>query len=275
MSSAKALGSSAAGIGQKATKPQGAFTFVELIVVVAVFISVLALVALPALARSKTRSPAAGCLSNLRQLMTGWQMYADDNSGRLMLNAPLGASSSKSWTLGAPTWSSTGDFAPDGKTYQVVSGLMGRFVTNRAVYRCPGDVVPSVGGLRARSYSMNGQIGPAPNQSNYGSPLRTYSKESDIVCPVPKDLFVLCDEHPGSMDDGYLQVSATTGSFPNVPASYLDGGCGFGFADGHGEIHKWQGNLLIPVVFGGSVLSLTIPANDPDAIWFKGKAGCQ
>jgi hypothetical protein len=121
---------------------------------------------------------------------------------------------------------------------------------------------------------MNGQIGPATGQPNYGSPLRTYNKESDITCPSPKDLFVLCDEHPGTMDDAYLQVSST-GWFPNVPASYLDGGCGFGFADGHGEIHKWQGTaLLIPVVYNATFSGPTVSTSDPDWIWWKGKEGC-
>jgi hypothetical protein len=163
----------------------------------------------------------------------------------------------------------------------LLSAMMGRYVnsngsSNVTMFRCPGDVVPSVNGYRLRSYSMNGQVGPYPGQVNYGSPLRTYGKEADIVCPQPKDLFVLCDEHPGSMDDGFLQVSATAGSFPNVPASYLDGGCGFGFADGHGEIHRWQGTgLLIPVVYNATVPNFSISSTDPDAVWFQGKAGCR
>src|SRR4051812_24325252 len=105
MSSAKASGSSAGRIGLKKAKPEGAFTFVELLVVVAVFVGVFALVALPSLARSKTRSPAAGCLSNLRQLMVAWQMYAEENRGKLMLNAPLGTATTKGWCPSQISWS--------------------------------------------------------------------------------------------------------------------------------------------------------------------------
>ena len=30
-----------------------------------------------------------------------------------------------------------------------------------------------------------------------------------------------------------------TPTFVDVPASYHNGACGYGFADGHSEIHKW------------------------------------
>ena len=261
------------------TKSKCGFTFVELLVVVAVAFVVLALIALPALARSKTRSPAAGCLSNLRQLMTGWQMYADDNRGVFMPNAPLGAVVTKSWCSASIGW---GNIPANTNVSLMLSALMGKYVnSNVTVFRCPGDVVPSLNGYRLRSYSMNEQIGPPSAAYSYGgsqnySGLHTYSKEADVTCPQPKDLFVFCDEHPGSEDDGYLQVpAANSGVFPNVPASYLDGGCGFSFADGHGEIHKWRGTtLLIPVVYGVAFNNLVSSVTDPDWRWLESKAGC-
>jgi type II secretory pathway pseudopilin PulG len=261
------------GNGRSSARSQNAFTYLELIIVVAVFVAMLALVALPAWARPKTRSAAAGCLSNLRQLMTGWQMYADDNSGRLMWNAPFGAVARTTWVPPASGW---GNIPDNTNTALMLAGLMGKYVnSNVTVFRCPADVVPSANGYRLRSYSMNGQVGAQAGAQNYGSPFRTYSKESDIVCPTPGNLFVFCDEHPGSMDDAYFQVSGSNPIFPNVPASYVDNGCGFSFADGHGEIHKWKGTtLLIPVVPNATVVNVTTDQRDPDWIWFHGKAGC-
>jgi prepilin-type processing-associated H-X9-DG protein len=255
------------------TKSNCAFTCLELIVVVTVSVLVLGLFVLPSLARSKARSPAAGCLSNLRQLMTGWQMYTDENRGRVILNSP-NINSTSNWYIGTEGW---GNNPANINPASITNGLMGPYVGNNyAVFRCPGDVIPSQNGFRLRSYTMNGQVGLPPGQPNFGAPLRAYSYESDITCPSPKDLFVLCDEHPGSIDDSYFQVSATTGYFPNVPASYLDGGCGFSFADGHAEIHKWQGTgLLIPVAELVRPGPVTHSAGDPDAIWFHGKVGCQ
>lgn len=268
MSSARISRSSAGGIGPQTTKPEGAFTFVELIVVVAVFVAVFALVALPSLARSKSRSPAVGCLSNLRQLMIGWQMYTDENRGALMVNKPIG-STGGGWCSQSEGW---GNILANTNVASVVSGLMGKYVSsNVTVYRCPADVVPSANGIRLRSYSMNSQIGAI---GNFAAPLRLYAKESDIVCPTPATLFVLADEHPGSMDDGFLQVSYTP-TYPNVPASYHEGGCGFSFADGHCELRKWRtSTLLIPVTYNVTVQSVATSATDSDWIWFSSRTGC-
>src|SRR6516164_3998655 len=61
------------------------FTFVELLVVLAT-LAVLAVMLLPAIAGTKPNSQAFQCLENLRQLTLGWQIYAEDNSGKLAPN---------------------------------------------------------------------------------------------------------------------------------------------------------------------------------------------
>src|SRR5215813_12118647 len=80
-----------------------AFTLIELLAIVAVM-ALLGCVAAPMLARAKTKSPAAGCLSNLRQLQVGWAMYADDNSGILMPNAPTTTFPNNVWCAGTVGW---------------------------------------------------------------------------------------------------------------------------------------------------------------------------
>jgi prepilin-type N-terminal cleavage/methylation domain-containing protein/prepilin-type processing-associated H-X9-DG protein len=61
---------------------RGAFTLVELLVVIGI-IAVLIAVLLPALTRAREQANAAACLSNLRQLGMAMQMYAQGNDGFL------------------------------------------------------------------------------------------------------------------------------------------------------------------------------------------------
>jgi prepilin-type processing-associated H-X9-DG protein len=60
----------------------------------------------------------------------------------------------------------------------------------------------------------------------------------------------------------------------DLPASYHDGACGIGFADGHGEIHKWK-DTYNPATGKGTVRPVTktdvsgFPANNTlDTTWF-------
>jgi prepilin-type processing-associated H-X9-DG protein len=269
------IDSSAHGSGRTSAKSQSAFTFLELIVVVAAIVLVLATVAVPAFAKSKSRTPAAGCQNNLRQLMATWAMYADEYNGRLMLNAPLGVPTTRCWCPPQAAW---GAIQANTNVSMLLSSLMGRYYSNNvSVFRCPGDVVPSANGYRLRSYSMNGQLAPQEGQVNYGAPLKFYSQLADLGCPTPSKLFVFCDESMWTMSDGYFQVSPTPW-FANMPAAYLDGGCGFSFADGHAEIHKWQGtNLLVPVVYNNSFIhgGPQVASNDVDWVWFSARTGCR
>lgn len=67
-----------------------AFTLIELLVVVAI-IGILASMLAPALSRAKASARGIGCVSNLRQLGLGWQMYADENQDVMVPGRPFKA----------------------------------------------------------------------------------------------------------------------------------------------------------------------------------------
>jgi prepilin-type N-terminal cleavage/methylation domain-containing protein len=68
------------------------FTLVELLVVVGI-IAILVALLLPALSKARASSQAVGCLSNLRQIMMAFHLYAGDNKQRL----PDPAVAQESW----------------------------------------------------------------------------------------------------------------------------------------------------------------------------------
>jgi prepilin-type N-terminal cleavage/methylation domain-containing protein/prepilin-type processing-associated H-X9-DG protein len=93
----RALHPPAPGIGGRPSA--GAFTLVELLVVVAV-IGILAALILPALASARDASRRAACLGNLRQTGLAIHIYADDSFG----NIPYGPK--------APPFTSPASFYP-------------------------------------------------------------------------------------------------------------------------------------------------------------------
>ena len=64
-----------------ARRARTGFTLIELLVVIAI-IGILASLLLPALARSKEKAKRIGCLNNEKEMATGSQMYADDDTQR-------------------------------------------------------------------------------------------------------------------------------------------------------------------------------------------------
>jgi prepilin-type N-terminal cleavage/methylation domain-containing protein/prepilin-type processing-associated H-X9-DG protein len=162
----------------------------------------------------------------------------------------------------------------------VAWAALGSYNKSYQAYHCPADSSSVPGqGLRLRSVSMNSAIGTIWNTASAtGSPRRgdavggtwlkgsydssgvnstawrTFGKMGALTKPGPSMTWVIVDEHPLSINDPAFCVgmgptddgngNANYALFVDSPASYHNGACGFAFADGHSEIHKWLGSRV-------------------------------
>jgi prepilin-type N-terminal cleavage/methylation domain-containing protein/prepilin-type processing-associated H-X9-DG protein len=71
------------------------------------------------------------------------------------------------------------------------------------------------------------------------SPWRTFGKATDTGAPGPSMLWVLVDENVKSLNDAALCFGMEQPVWYDSPGTAHNGGCGFAFADGHSESHRW------------------------------------
>jgi len=242
---------------------RGGFTLIELLVVIAI-IAILAAMLLPALSRSRAKAQGIMCLSNGKQLILAWRMYPDDNNDKLVGNfgvnntaTDANAAQKNTWVANNMDWTTS----PHNTNLALIkSSLLGQYVSGSVnVYKCPADNYASASqralgwASRVRSLSMNAFFGPYDTRPDgtwergrnvHVTNYRQWLKLSEVSKPAL--FFVMLDEHPDSINDGYFlnNPSTVSGSWGDGPAAYHNGAGGLSFADGHSEIHKWKQPIL-------------------------------
>ena len=116
---------------------------------------------------------------------------------------------------------------------------------------------PTEGAWLAGSYNASQQL------------YLTYGRIGDMKIPGPSMTWVFVDEDPFSVNDAAFAVVMTASVWRDWPATYHNMACGFAFADGHSETHKWlDGRTKIATVNNTPPGAYAEP-NNPDIAWVQ------
>ncbi len=217
-----------------------AFTLIELLVVIAI-ISILLSVLLPALKHVKEQGKRAVCLSNLRQMMIIWYLYADDNNDRI-----VNGNTSLDTAQPDPTkkfnkddscwayWAGHNATIPE-KIKGLEDGLLFPYCTSEKIYKCPAGMRDEVITYDIVD-SMNGydKIPGAPD---------IIKNRGQIKSPATRVVF---------LDEGLLSPASWTVCYDEerwwdqITARHGNG-TNFAFADGHSDYKKWGDERTLQV----------------------------
>ena len=240
------------------------FTLIELLVVIAI-IALLMAILIPALSAAKKQATGAVCLTNHKNLLIAWKMYADDNDGWLVSNGacydtptdnspwvhrPIDAAGNP-----FPSNPATPTITDQDRFRGIQAGTLWKYVKDVDAYHCPGDNRKSTRQPPRdcfRSYSISYAFGRRQVTDPGNRGYHYYLKMQDVR-NAPQYYVFVEEEHNGSRygeNEGgwHLPHSSSqnrrdnpsTWTFYDPLASYHIKSSTFGFADGHAERRKWM-----------------------------------
>jgi len=216
------------------------------------------------------------CLANLRMLTAAWQIYAEDNAGKLVNAAPMTPGglctgcqencAAKAPVGGGPfeifhkneipwigivwnqyQWSDGVPASECGQKCAISTGALWKYVQDFDIYHCPDSnknqlvtytIMDSMNG----KYTWNGNCGMG------NTPIELCPKKlSQIIKPAERLVFI--EEEPISPDSYYVMYGCE--KWLDLPCIRHGDGTNVTFADGHSAYWKWKAKETIDIAKGG------------------------
>ena len=228
---------------------RNAFTLIELLVVISI-IALLVAILMPALNKAREQATGAVCLGNHKALIMAFLMYCGDNEDSFCsgyVNLDVLKRDPPTWVMAPLAYANDGsllyqqyptelEFRKNG----IREGALYEYINTTDVYNCPGD----------RRWLKGTSNGKPPEYGVFRSyALPDYYRVNDLaiketkitnIKPASEKYVFLEDNYDGpwSIDAwsyfvGERKYWDPIGNYHNVAAT-------FSFADGHGEMHKWE-----------------------------------
>jgi len=202
---------------------------------------VLALLTLGAVGKAGRRQALEqACLSNVEVLAQAWLTYAQEHNGELVSAYPAD-STGWVWQAKMSPWSPVQP-PLEQKLAAIRKGSLFSYVGDLNVYHCPAD--PRLNDPNQLAFGSFSIAGGANGRDGFGHNYVEVKRYSEIENPSAKYIFVE-ESDPRGENLGCWEMYFNPSRWQDSLAMWHEQSTTLGFADGHGDVHRWHDEGLI------------------------------